>query len=451
MGLHSGTLFLTLLLLLVLSTLFIAVIGRHYRMMRGLGLWAWGVGLTALCCGALLGRGVLPDTVTITLANALLLGGRALIQAGLCRFYGIPPRTGLLAALVLAVSLPLQFLFDAIDARIVLVSFGLSTLAVMAAHILFIAPGAMTAGRRIAAVVWSVEAGLMGFRAVHAAIGPVLLADGNPGLAAEVFQLWSVASLFMTIVSMTMMVAERLAVDREAALEVQRVAMAEQRDLFAMLSHEFRNPLGVIQATAEGLLLAAGGLPPGAEERITRIRNATGRIGKLIDDCLTEEWLESASQAPDRRPVDLKALVEAVCRDQAALSPDVRIAVSPADRPMRVHGDAALLSIALSNLIVNAVKYASPPEVAVRLTGDGRAARLQVANPGPPIPLDEQARLFDKFFRSGRVGRTPGVGLGLYLVKRIITVHDGSVGVESDPRDGTSFTLVLPLLDVNAP
>lgn len=244
--------------------------------------------------------------------------------------------------------------------------------------------------------------------------------------------------------------------DAEAALDVQKRAMSEQRNFLAMVSHEFRTPLGIISSSAD--CLAA--LYPQEETRLTRINRAVLRMQGLIDTCLAHEWLESATQARRQDPVAVAPLLRRLAEEVRALHPDRTLeldlsalpsAPQTPDGPV-ITGDATLLSVVFSNLIENAVKY-SPAPSPVRLEAtienggpqDGRLT-LRIRDSGIGITMEERERIFEKFFRSPRAERTPGAGLGLYLARQIISVHAGDIGVE-DPETGTGtvFCVRLPL------
>jgi signal transduction histidine kinase len=115
--------------------------------------------------------------------------------------------------------------------------------------------------------------------------------------------------------------------------------------------------------------------------------------------------------------------------------------------PTRVFGDHRRLEQALVNLVSNAVKY-GPPEgrIAVRVAVDGPTVTWSVRDDGPGIPLDEQPRLFERFFvgRNDRDGSSRGVGLGLPTALAIAQAHGGRIDVVSSPGRGSLFSLVVP-------
>jgi signal transduction histidine kinase len=106
-----------------------------------------------------------------------------------------------------------------------------------------------------------------------------------------------------------------------------------------------------------------------------------------------------------------------------------------------------MLRVALTNLLSNALRF-SPPERLVRFVIDGRGEgdlAFHVSDDGPGIPVDEQTRLFEKYFRGRNSQAQPGAGLGLFLVQQVVNLHGGAVSVVSAPDLQTCFTLTIPL------
>ena len=228
------------------------------------------------------------------------------------------------------------------------------------------------------------------------------------------------------------------------SLELERRVRQEQRDFVAMVSHEFRTPLAVIATSAQQLArnLAA---PPGKTlARSHNIRAAAQRLLALVDDCLADDRMAEPHTAPQRAPCDLHALVEELRQDFAP----GRIASAHGPGTQHIATDAALLRIALRNLLANADRHA-PEGAAVHVATRQGGTRLviDVANPAPAIPPAEQARLFERYWRGSAAQHRPGSGLGLYLVRRIAEKLDGSVAlVTAGGAEPVRFRLELPLL-----
>ncbi len=226
-----------------------------------------------------------------------------------------------------------------------------------------------------------------------------------------------------------------------SAVGAEQQARREQRQMLAMLSHEFRAPLAVIDATAQLLDLTAD---DDLRRGLGRIRRATRRLTGLIETCLADDRLDAGELRPKPILFDLAQLLAEIAAEanQAQGRADA-VVLWAADQPMT--GDAALIRIALMNLVDNALKYAGghgPVEVAAETKG-GEAV-VTVADRGPGIAPDDLARLFDKYFRAAASGGIAGAGLGLHLARRIVEGHGGRISAASGPG-GSRFTVALPL------
>jgi signal transduction histidine kinase len=143
--------------------------------------------------------------------------------------------------------------------------------------------------------------------------------------------------------------------------------------------------------------------------------------------------------------VDLTAIVREACHLQRELTPDANLVDRPAERPLMVYGDASLLSQVLGNLVSNAVKY-SPSGAAVKITGlrDGAHVSVTIEDHGIGIPDTDRQRVFERYYRGSNTAGIVGSGVGLYLVKTIIDLHQGSIMLDSRENAGSRFTLRLP-------
>lgn len=237
-------------------------------------------------------------------------------------------------------------------------------------------------------------------------------------------------------------VAQRTS-EMRAANEVAGQALADQRQLLAMAAHEFRAPLANIGAAAQLLELDCR---PERRHVLERITRATARLKQFLDSCLTGERLASSHWTLHESRVDLPALLKTIVEEMRRASPthELRLVLGTCDAFIRA--DLPLLRVLLNNLLENAIKY-SPQGTAVELRlqrrSDG-AVVLAVCDQGPGIAADDMPRLFDKFYRSERVGNISGSGLGLYIAQRIARLHGGEIQVRRAPGGGACFDIVLP-------
>lgn len=220
-----------------------------------------------------------------------------------------------------------------------------------------------------------------------------------------------------------------------------------QRQFIAMLSHEVRTPLAVIDATAQLLTQRLQDAPELAV-LVGRIQRGSVRLANFFNNCLTTDRIDSHHFTVHSAPIELQQLVTWVTENATMLSPGHHITLDIAPNLPTLYGDQSLLRILLMNLLDNALKYA-PPNTSVllrvaRKAGDPAQCCFTVQDQGPGIAADEIDTIFHKYQR-GRSGEgKPGAGLGLTVVSRIARLHGGSVSVQSQPDQGASFTVQIP-------
>lgn len=235
---------------------------------------------------------------------------------------------------------------------------------------------------------------------------------------------------------------EALEVDLRRALAVEQLAWQQQRDFVAMVSHEFRTPLAIINTSVHHVAQSLNASQEKSLERCTNIKESARRMSDLMDEYLSLDRIEGTTQALNLRPCDICEVVAGVVAEWPSHAIElIMTAVPPA-----LLCDWKLLQVALRNLISNGLRH-SPPDEPLRLWVQGKpggGVLIEISDAGSGIPDDEMARVFQKYFRGrGALGK-PGAGLGLYLVERIAQLHGGSVKVESTPDHGSRFSLNLP-------
>ncbi|MCK0538212.1 sensor histidine kinase [Alcanivorax quisquiliarum] len=220
--------------------------------------------------------------------------------------------------------------------------------------------------------------------------------------------------------------------------------LSEQRSFLAMVSHEFRTPLAVMGMVAHNI---------GARHEdnaatcadVARATRANQRLLGLVDACLNSEWLDSAEMRLRLQWQDVSRLLRESCEQRRHAS-GREITLTAPVQPVMSKVDAALIQVVFDNLIGNALKYArpdSPVLLSVRRQPDG-AVEIAVADQGPGVPPDEQAQVFERYYRSPGVLSHSGIGIGLHIVKRIVTLHDGTVWLDARYREGARFVVRLP-------
>ena len=245
----------------------------------------------------------------------------------------------------------------------------------------------------------------------------------------------------------------RAAVKHAAELAAERDAVQQQRKFVAMVSHEFRTPLAVIDATAQSVEIACSQARTIPYEfvapRQEKIRRAVRRMVALLDNFLTSERLDVHISQGEGQKVDLRDLASDAVKSWAHLlqAPEqLQLEVGKTPVPVRV--DSAMVKLALSNLIDNAIKYSPLGQpMTLRVGKTPEAGWVEVEDGGVGVSAGEIDAIFEKFYRGSRdVQNVPGVGLGLYLVRTIAHAHGGEVEVQSTPGKGSRFRLRLPLV-----
>ncbi|HET9752589.1 MAG TPA: ATP-binding protein, partial [Myxococcales bacterium] len=220
--------------------------------------------------------------------------------------------------------------------------------------------------------------------------------------------------------------------------EAELRAALEFRDrMLGVLSHDLRNPLGVILTSAE-LLQRQLRLEGKQGDTLRRVIDNAHRIERMVHDLLDYTRTRRGTRLPlARREADLLALCNQVIDSMQVLHPErtVRLAATGETRGAFDPDRAAQV---IANLVSNALRY-SPPASAVEitLTGGESEVILEVRNDGPPIAADLLPRLFQPFQRgvSEEPGSRAGLGLGLYIVQQIVDAHGGKLAVRSTPGD----------------
>jgi PAS domain S-box-containing protein len=232
--------------------------------------------------------------------------------------------------------------------------------------------------------------------------------------------------------------------------DVTRFRQADElKSVFiSVVSHELKTPVALIKGYADTLRRKDARWDPDTmQESLTVIVEEADRLNQMIDNLLDASRLQAGALPLEMDQVAIDALAERVARLFRTQTEAHEIVVRfPADFPV-VMGDMGRLEQVLNNLVSNAIKY-SPDGGTIELSGRAlpNEVIVTVSDTGVGIPLEEQAHVFERFFRGGweRDQNTPGAGLGLYLAKAIVEAHDGRIWVESHPGEGAAFSFAIP-------
>lgn len=222
---------------------------------------------------------------------------------------------------------------------------------------------------------------------------------------------------------------------------------ATRRDFVANVSHELKTPVGAMTLLAEALLASADDSET-VRRFAERVLVEANRLGDMVAELIELSRLQGAERLPNVTEVDVDRVVsEAISRHKVgADNADIEVRTD-APSGLRVLGDETLLVTALANLVSNAIAY-SPPGSPVSISRRRRGENIEIAvtDRGIGIALEDQERVFERFFRGdkARSRATGGSGLGLAIVKHVAANHNGSIGVWSKPGTGSTFTLSIP-------
>ena len=294
----------------------------------------------------------------------------------------------------------------------------------------------------VAAVAGIVAVGLVvrrGFRPVDDMIETAgAIAEGDLTRRTDLVE--SNTELGRLATALDHMLARVEVADRDRLREAERL-----RRFADDASHELRTPIAAIAGYAE--LYNAGGVEAGPplDRAMSRISEASGRAGRLIEDLLALARLDREIGA-NRSPLDLGALVADIAEDsRVSTGRDIQADI---DGSVWVNGDRVWLRQAIENLIGNAVGHA-PASASIELVVAKGASRaqLKVVDHGPGIPESERERVFDRFARpdTGRDRAQGGAGLGLAIVREVVLSHHGEVQISETPGGGATVQISLPL------
>jgi len=228
----------------------------------------------------------------------------------------------------------------------------------------------------------------------------------------------------------------------------EALARKARTDFVSHLSHELKSPLNVLALYSESLLSDAGKDREHQKEAANVIAAEVDRLSTLITGLLSMTQIESGSISPDRSLVKLQDVVSAAYEEARHMAADKNCTFE-LDMPKEMNPvfvDKDLIRVAITNLMSNAVKYNKDDgTVTVTLEETEDATQIKVADTGIGISEEEEAQIFDKFYRSSdkRVQAIGGHGLGLALARQIIELHHGKLLLNRDREEGAEFIINL--------
>lgn len=236
------------------------------------------------------------------------------------------------------------------------------------------------------------------------------------------------------------------------SLEEEKRMRQIQAEFVAMVSHEFKTPLQIIDGARELVVRKLKTLAITDEQvdkSLIRVKNGILRMNNLIQSTLNLSKIEMSEGGikPNKQDFEIKNLIDDIIDKnfQVALEKNIKIEVNLEKITGLYNGDQKLLDHCFTNLITNAVKY-SKKDSSVKIIGDVNKDGLiiKVIDSGIGIPKEEIDQIGTKFFRATNTLSVAGTGIGLYLTKYFIELHNGSVLIESEINVGTTITVLLP-------
>jgi PAS domain S-box-containing protein len=238
--------------------------------------------------------------------------------------------------------------------------------------------------------------------------------------------------------------ASKIGRDISAVKQAERERQRTSELFLGILGHDLRNPLNTIVAS---LFVLEKEVPESAKRLLPRVSRSAQRMGRMIDQLLDFTRARLGQGIPvSRTPGDLREILRAMVEElEPAYAGRLKFS---ADGAVPGLWDADRLQQAVSNLVVNGLKHGAAGEpVEVRVAPERDAVTIEVVNSGTPIPDTEVAHIFEPFRRLTHepTRDSSGLGLGLYIVREIVTAHGGGVDVDSTP-ERTAFRVRLPVV-----
>jgi signal transduction histidine kinase len=224
------------------------------------------------------------------------------------------------------------------------------------------------------------------------------------------------------------------------------------RDQFlSIAAHELKTPLTSLIGTAQLLQRRSerdGTITGSGAKAMHLIVAQAKRLNKMILSLLDVSRIDTGRLTIERTPMDLSVLVRRVVEELQPTLDKHTVECQLPSAPLLIEGDDVRLEQVVQNLLSNAIKYSpNGGPITVQVEHQGNQARLLVIDCGMGIPKNDQPHLFQRFYRATNADTQyiSGMGIGLYVVKEIVTLHGGTVAVESREGAGSTFTIILPL------
>lgn len=250
----------------------------------------------------------------------------------------------------------------------------------------------------------------------------------------------SLANLVAVILEKT------LAQEVATQMQAERQSETLKSTLLDAIAHEFKTPLTSIKAAAS-MLAAEPDLPPSRVRELAGIMDEeSDRLERLVTEAIQMARIERGKLKMNCQQVEMAELMERTIEHARAALDGHAVHLENTQNADGIFADSELIEVALRQLLENAAKYSpTGSEIEVLTSSDEAGALIEVKDHGPGIAESEQARIFEKYYRSpNTASRAAGTGMGLTIVREIVKAHEGRIWVESRPGDGARFSMWLP-------
>jgi len=227
-------------------------------------------------------------------------------------------------------------------------------------------------------------------------------------------------------------------------------AFETQNNFVSNASHELRTPLAIITSETE-LLLSGNTISPEIEGSLKTILKEAEKLNNILASLLGLAQSGFDGKKQDWEKIRVDELIWTVIDSVRKIEPESRIDLDMNSLPenesqLCTEGNANLLHLAVSNIVLNACKYSNNKPVTIRLSAENDRIIIAVTDKGIGIPESEQQHIFEPFFRASNTNDFEGYGIGLPLTLNIVRIHKGSIGIRSEEEIGTEMMILLPII-----
>ena len=235
---------------------------------------------------------------------------------------------------------------------------------------------------------------------------------------------------------------ERAAEAAQAAAELSRT----RAGLLSAVSHNLRTPLAAIQASSSALLSASDTITDDERRELTEaVHDESMRLANLVAKLLDLGRIRAGGLDLAPEPVDVEGLLQAAVHRLAPLLGDRKVTIDVAADLDEVALDPMAFDQVLTNLLENALRYTPPGSPIEIVAAQSRGVvEFRLIDHGPGVPVEEQNKVFDEFYRAGARHESEGTGLGLAIAKAIVLAHRGRIWVEDTDGGGATFVIRVP-------